>query len=81
MNSIHEPDVLAALDRGHKLEAIQALCACRGIGLEDADALIDRYLAYHPELAAKLNNPLQNLVAIAVLAAMVLGVCYFGYFF
>ncbi|WP_372737007.1 ribosomal protein L7/L12 [Neptunomonas sp.] len=39
-----EPEVLTALNAGRKIDAIKALRSIRGIGLNEAKALVDRYV-------------------------------------
>lgn len=39
-----EPEVLTALNAGRKIDAIKALRSLRGIGLNEAKVLVDRYV-------------------------------------
>lgn len=43
-----EPDVVAALNKGRKIDAIKQLREIRGIGLKEAKEIIDAYSASHP---------------------------------
>ncbi len=81
MNHIHESNVLDALHQGRKIDAIKMLRASRGIGLKEANDLIQNYLVEHPHLSAQMQSPYNTLIGVAVLLAMVLGVWYFGYVF
>ncbi len=39
-----EPEVLTALNAGRKIDAIRKLRSLRGIGLQEAKALVDHYV-------------------------------------
>jgi uncharacterized membrane protein YukC len=49
-NTELEPDVIAELNIGRKIEAIKKLRALLNIGLKEAKKLIDNYVSLHPEL-------------------------------
>lgn len=49
-NTELEPDVIAELNNGRKIEAIKKLRASRNIGLKEAKELVDNYVSLHPEL-------------------------------
>ena len=45
-NFENESEVLSAVTQGNKIEAIKYLQESRGIGLKEAKALIDSYMAH-----------------------------------
>ena len=49
-NTELEPDVIAELNNGRKIEAIKKLRGSQNIGLKEAKELVDHYLSSHPEL-------------------------------
>lgn len=44
VNIEFEPEVLTALNAGRKIDAIKKLRSLRGIGLQEAKALVDHYV-------------------------------------
>lgn len=44
------PEVLAALGRGHKIEAIKLLRESHGLGLKEAKEAVEAHLRVHPAL-------------------------------
>ena len=48
-------DVITALSRGQKIEAIKRLREARGIGLKEAKDAVDSYVAADPALRARLG--------------------------
>ena len=68
-----EPEVLAALDKGRKIEAIKQLREHRGIGLKEAKQIIDDYSAAHPSpnTSVQRNNSASGLVKLVILAIVV----------
>ena len=51
-----EPDVIAELNNGRKIDAIKKLRALRNIGLKEAKELVDSYLSLHPELDVPVQH-------------------------
>ncbi|OUR70928.1 hypothetical protein A9Q78_11315 [Methylophaga sp. 41_12_T18] len=68
-----EPEVLVALDKGRKIEAIKLLREQRSIGLKEAKQIIDEYSAAHPSPNASVerNNSTSGLIKLVILAAVV----------
>ncbi len=54
MNGDLPADVLAALQKGQKIEAIKLLREARGIGLKEAKEAVERHVQEDPMLKAKL---------------------------
>ncbi len=54
MNEDLPADVLAALQKGQKIEAIKLLREARGIGLKEAKEAVERQVQGDPLLKAKL---------------------------
>ena len=72
-----ENEVIEALKRGRKIEAIKKLRALRGIGLKEAKQLVELYamqnkLSSIPAAKAKSSNGLLILILLAI-------GCYFLY--
>ena len=72
-----ENEVIEALGRGRKIEAIKKLRALRGIGLKEAKQLVELYavqnkLSCIPPVKAKSSNSLLILIILAI-------GCYFFY--
>lgn len=73
------PEVMAALGRGHKIEAIKLLRESRGLGLKDAKEAVEAHVRKHPELhrsggvaGASRHGLLFWLVLIVLLALLIL---------
>jgi hypothetical protein len=49
------PEVIAALLRGQKIEAIKHLRMTRGFGLQEAKEAVENYVATDPVLRARLG--------------------------
>jgi hypothetical protein len=75
-------DVIAAIERGHKIEAIKLLREATGLGLANAKVLVDRASATHgpkkpiPSFADEPSG-LGNLVKSLGLVLIVAAVWYF----
>ena len=69
------PQVMAALQQGHKVEAIKVLRESRGLDLREAKAAVDAYLHAHPELlAARHASSRRHGLRFWVLLSLLLGV-------
>lgn len=67
--------VVAALEKGRKIEAIKQLRETRGLGLQQAKAEVDAYLHAHPELhMAVRGSGHRHGLLFWVLLSLLLGV-------
>lgn len=76
------PDgVVAALQRGGKIEAIKLLREARGIGLKDSKEVVERYLASHPDLQRRMDEAnaaaWHGLLRWVVIGAIVAGFMWY----
>ncbi|WP_250657508.1 ribosomal protein L7/L12 [Alkalimarinus coralli] len=75
-NSELEPEVIAALSRGKKIEAIKALREARGIGLKEAKEQVEAYAIAHnldnvSVQKVSSNNGVVMVVFLAVAAYLI----------
>lgn len=75
-NSELEPEVLAALNNGRKIEAIKALREARGIGLKEAKEQVEAYAKEHnldnvPVQKVSSNNGVVMVIFLAVAAYLI----------
>lgn len=50
------PQAVAALNAGRVIDAIRIVRETQGLGLKEAKALVDSYLALHPELQWQIQQ-------------------------
>ena len=68
--------VIAAIQRGRKIDAIKILRAETGLGLKEAKEAVEAHVARHPDLAAQLGASGESgvgrllLIGAAVAAAI-----------
>lgn len=76
------PEVMAALDRGQKIEAIKLLRECKGIGLKEAKDEVDRYKLGRSSAADSVVQPgsagHSPLLWLVLLGLLGLAVAWFG---
>ena len=69
-NTELEPDVIAELNNGRKIEAIKKLRASQNLGLKEAKELVDNYVSLHPELDITVQRSGgSGFVVLIILAA------------
>jgi hypothetical protein len=76
-----EADVVAALERGRKVDAIKKLREIRGIGLKESKELVDLYASQNPLVGASSGgeSPGANAAIGVLIVCGVIG--YFVYQF
>nr|WP_298166805.1 ribosomal protein L7/L12 [uncultured Pseudomonas sp.] len=77
------PEVMAALERGHKIEAIKLLRELKGVGLKEAKDAVDRYKPGRSSMAADSvvrpgSNGYSPLLWLVLLGLLGLAVAWFG---
>ena len=82
------PDVIAAVEANHKIEAIKLLREHSnenkgGLGLKEAKAIIDAYIAEHPQLSSGSSKTegsgFGRIILTGIIAALFYGI--YDYFF
>jgi ribosomal L7/L12-like protein len=71
-----EPEVIAELNNGQKIEAIKKLRVLRNLGLKDAKELVDLYLSLHPELDVTVQRSGRSGFIVLIILAVA---AYFFY--
>nr|WP_298140119.1 ribosomal protein L7/L12 [uncultured Pseudomonas sp.] len=76
-------EVVVALERGHKIEAIKLLREARGIGLKEAKDAVDRYKPERAPEAADLvvqpgSSGYSSLLWLVLLGVLGVAVAWFG---
>jgi hypothetical protein len=64
-----EPDVIAELNNGRKIEAIKKLRASRNLGLKEAKEVVDNYVNLHPELDITVQRSSSSGFVVLILLA------------
>jgi predicted RND superfamily exporter protein len=72
-------DVIAAIQRGNKIETIKRLCAARNLDLKNAKDLVDSYVRNDPALTRKYQQQSNNSLCVLwlVVAGAILVLLYF----
>lgn len=72
-------DVVAAIQRGNKIEAIKRLRAARNLDLKDAKDLVDGYVRNDPVLTRKFQRQSTNSLRVLwlLVAGAILVLLYF----
>lgn len=65
---------IAALTQGRKIQAIKLIREQQGIGLKEAKAAVDAYLAEHPELKTAEPPSTARVLLLACAIALIFGV-------
>jgi ribosomal protein L7/L12 len=70
---------IAALTKGHKIEAIKILRQERSLGLKEAKDVVDRYVGARPELASQFqagNAGSKRLTLLLLFLFVLIFLCY-----